>query len=129
MIFPAGSEIGLEINRALKYSKFVKVYGATSVRDHSEMVYENLITDIPFLGKDNFIEKLNACIQECAIDYIYPAHDAIQIYLMEHQDEIRATIVSAPYETVKLLRSKKATYQFFRKLRGGGYKLYTKNMG
>lgn len=119
MIFPAGSEIGLEINRALKYSKFVKVYGATSVRDHSEMVYENLITDIPFLGKDNLIEKLNVCIQECAIDYIYPAYDAIQIYLMEHQDEIRAKIVSAPYETVKLLRSKKKTYQFFRKFGEG----------
>ncbi|MCD7824794.1 MAG: ATP-grasp domain-containing protein [Clostridiaceae bacterium] len=112
MIFPAGSEIGLELNRALKYSKFVNIFGATSVADHSQFAYENLITDIPYMGEKDFIEKINAAIAKYSIDYIYPAYDAIQLYLMQNQKDIDAQIISAPLATVEILRSKKRTYQY-----------------
>ena len=35
LIFPAGTEIAFEIFNALKYSKFVELFGGTSANDHS----------------------------------------------------------------------------------------------
>ncbi len=112
MIFPAGSELGLELHRAFRDSKFVKVYGGTSVSDHAAFTYENLITGIPYIGTAGFVDKLNKAIRDYEIDYIYPAYDTVQVYLMEHQAEIDAKVVSADLETVQLLRSKKRTYDF-----------------
>ena len=43
LVFPCGSEIGLELHRALGKAKEVVLYGASSVSDHGEFVYENHI--------------------------------------------------------------------------------------
>ena len=72
LVFPAGSEIGLEINNALKYSKHFKVYGLTSTPNHSEYVFSNCITGVPYFDSPDFIEKLNEVIKEYEIDYIFP---------------------------------------------------------
>jgi len=40
LIFPAGSEIGLEIYHALKYSHHVEVFGASGKSDHASFLYE-----------------------------------------------------------------------------------------
>ena len=113
LIFPAGTEIAFEIVNALKYSKFVTLYGGTSTKDHSEFVYKNLITGIPFVGDDEFILSINKVIDEYEIDYIYPAHDSVCLYLAEHRDEISARVVCSELETVKICRSKLETYKFF----------------
>ena len=47
LIFPAGTEIAFEILNALKYSKFVEIYGGTSADDHSEFVYKRLVKGFP----------------------------------------------------------------------------------
>ncbi len=114
LIFPAGSEIAFEIFNALKYSKFVNVYGATSANDHSELVYKNLIKGLPYIKDKGFIYSLNEVVEKYNIDYIFPAYDEAQCYLMENQQYIKAKIVSAPYDTVNLCRSKKDTYEFFK---------------
>ena len=49
LVFPCGSEIGLEIHNALKYSKDFKLFGGSSVDDYGKFVYANYISDIPFL--------------------------------------------------------------------------------
>lgn len=114
LIFPAGSEIGFEIYNALKFSKMLKVFGGTSVKDHSEFVYKNLISGLPYLTDENFIEKLNKAIDENKIDFIYPAHDSAGLFLTQHADEIKAKIVTSPLETVDICRSKHKTYEFFK---------------
>ena len=113
LIFPAGTEIAFEILNALKYSKFVEIYGGTSVDDHSEFVYKNLIKGFPFIGEDGFIEYLNKVVEEYNIDYIYPAHDSACVYLSEHSEKIKAEIVGSEYKTVKICRSKADTYMYF----------------
>ncbi len=113
LIFPAGSEIALEIFQALKLSKFVKVFGATSADDHSSLVYERLVNDLPYIRQEGFISALNVVIDKYQIDYVYPAYDEAQTYLMENEDALHAKVVSAPYETVRICRSKKETYSFF----------------
>lgn len=110
LIFPAGSEIAFEINNALKYAKDIEVWGATSVPDHSEMVYSRLITGLPYIDTPEFIPAFNEELRAHGIDFIYPALDAAQTYLADHASELEATLVSSPAETVDICRSKTRTY-------------------
>lgn len=114
LIFPAGTEIAFEIHNALKFSKFVNIFGGTSADDHSEFVYERLIKGFPYIGEDNFIEYLNKVIEEYKIEYIYPAHDSACVYLSKHSKSINAVIVCSEYDTVAICRSKSKTYSFFK---------------
>ena len=113
MVFPAASEIGLEINNALKYSNHFEVYGLSSVYGHSERVYKNCIFGVPYYNEDGFIEQLNKIIKKYEIDYIYPAYDDIQLYLMLHKNEIEAEIISSELKTTEICRSKEKTYKYF----------------
>lgn len=112
-VFPAGSEIGLEINNALKYSTFFDVYGLSSVSCHAEYVYTNYIDGIPYYTDDIFVDVLNRIIDEYQLDFIYPAYDDVQLYLTKIQNLIHAKVVTSSMETVEICRSKEKTYQFF----------------
>ena len=41
LVFPCGSEIGLEIYNSVKYSTYFNLIGANSSDDHGKFVYEN----------------------------------------------------------------------------------------
>lgn len=113
LIFPAGSEIGLEIHNALKYSTHFKVFGLTSTENHSEYVFSDCLCISEFYGDPGFLETLNRLIARYGIDYIYPAGDGAQLYLMQNQERISATVVSAELATTELCRSKRKTYRLF----------------
>lgn len=113
LIFPAGTEIGLEIYNALKFSKMLNVIGATSATDHARMIYKSVISGVPFVTDDDFIEKMNQLVIENNIDFIYPAHDSVCLKLTEHQDKINAKVVTSPLKTVDICRSKAKTYEYF----------------
>lgn len=116
LIFPAGTEIGLEINNALKYTKFYEIVGASSMEDHSYWVYKNMSDKLPFINKcerNEFINKLNKIIDKEAISYIYPASDIAQYLLLCYENEIHAKIISSSLETIQICRDKKKTYDFF----------------
>jgi predicted ATP-grasp superfamily ATP-dependent carboligase len=112
-IFPAGTEIGLEINSALKYSTNIEVYGFTSVKDHSEYVYNNYVDGIPFYSDEGFIDELNQCNEKYNIDFIFPANDDVQLFLTERASKVNAAIITTELDTVKLCRSKVNTYRYF----------------
>ncbi len=114
LIFPAGTEIAFEIQNALKYSKFVKLFGGTSASDHSEFTYENLIEGFPFIDSPYFLDYLNDAIEKYEIDCVYPAHDSVCVFLSEHADEIKAQVIITEPETTRICRSKEKTYEFFR---------------
>ena len=112
-IFPSGTEIGLEINRSLKYSTYFEVYGFTSLKDHSEYVYANYVEGLPFYSEETFINELNKYIEKFNIDFIFPAHDDVQLCLTENADKINAVIITTKIDTVKICRSKIKTYKYF----------------
>lgn len=114
LIFPAGSEIGLEIFNALKFSKNINIYGGTSTKDHSAFVYKNLIENIPFVTEPDFIKELNKIITQYRIDVVYPAHDSIGMFLTEHLSEINAKVITSELKTVDICRSKSKTYEYFK---------------
>ena len=83
LVFPAGTEIAFEIHDALKNSKFVKLFGATSVPCHADFVFQNCVSGLPFVDDPALIPALNRVIDACHIDYVYPAHDSALLLFSE----------------------------------------------
>ncbi len=110
MVFPCGSEIGLELHRSLKDIRFIDLYGASSVDDHGCWVYKNYIGGIPYINDPTFIDVLNKHIDENHIDFIFPALDSVIAMLSRHRDTLHAKLLTCPDETVQICRSKSKTY-------------------
>ncbi|MCR4612051.1 MAG: ATP-grasp domain-containing protein [Lachnospiraceae bacterium] len=113
LIFPAGTEIAFEIHNALKYSKFVELYGANSMPSHAEFVFERCYEGLPFEKEPGFIDALNALIDKWHIDYIYPARDSACLILTCEAANLHTEVVTSPLRTVEICRSKNRTYEFF----------------
>lgn len=112
LVFPCGSEIGLEIHRSLSFSKFITLYGASSVAsNHGKFVFENYIEDVPDVSDNDFIEKLNVIINSYDIDYVIPAHDSVVLELATHHEEVACEVIGSPYRTCEITRSKRKTYE------------------
>lgn len=116
LVFPCGSEIGLELYRSLKYSTHVDLWGASSINDHGKFVYENYIGGIPFFDDPGFIPVLKNIVKENQIDAIYPAMDAVLVKIVSAQKELGCKVISSPLKTTEICLSKKRTYELFRNL-------------
>jgi predicted ATP-grasp superfamily ATP-dependent carboligase len=116
LVFPCGSEVGLEVNRALAHSKHFALFGANSVADHGKFVYKRYIDGLPFVDTPQFIQELNRVIAIHDIDFIIPALDSAVLAMAENQDAIKATVVTSCAETCAVCRSKQKTYELFEKL-------------
>lgn len=112
LVFPAGTEIAMEIYHALRFSKFVKLYGASSVNCHADFVFEPCIGGFPYVNDDRLIDYMNAVADEYGIDYIYPAHDSALFQLTMQQERLHAKVVTSDKTTVDICRSKKKTYEY-----------------
>lgn len=112
LVFPAGTEIAFEIHDALKNSKFVRLFGATSVPCHAEFVFQTCVTGLPFVDDPALIPALNRVIDAYGIDYVYPAHDSALLRFSEERDALHANVVASARETVGICRSKTRTYRF-----------------
>lgn len=110
LIFPAGTEIGLEIHRALIHCKDIELYGAgQSLSNHAPYVFENFIT-LPSINDDGWLEALIILCKEFEIDYIFPAYDDIIVALAKNRELIPAVILTPSLTTCLVTRSKKHTY-------------------
>ena len=112
LVFPAGTEIAFEIHDALKNSKFVRLFGATSVPCHAEFVFQTCVTGLPFVDDPALIPALNRVIDAYGIDYVYPAHDSALLRFSEERDALHAEVIASARETVEICRSKTRTYRF-----------------
>lgn len=111
LVFPCGSEIALEIHRSLKYSRFINLYGASSVSDHGRFVYQNYIDNIPLVTDENFIDSIKKVVSDYDIDAIYPAMDSVITKIKKYEEYLNCKVISSPYETTLTCLSKKETYQ------------------
>ena len=110
LVFPCGSEIGLEIHRSLKYSVHINLFGGNSVDDHGKFVYDNYISNIPFFDNPNFVEFLKKIINDLHIDAIYPTMDAVISKLSSLEAELGCKIICSPISTNEICLSKTKTY-------------------
>lgn len=118
LVFPAGTEIAFEIHDALRTSRFVKLFGGTSVDCHADLVYKNCIGGFPFADEPGFTDYMNDVCDRYHIDYIYPAHDSALLALTQLRGRLHAQVVTSAEETVSICRSKNKTYEF---LSGAAY--------
>lgn len=110
LVFPCGSEIGLEIHRTVRYSTYFHLIGASSVPDHGQYVFSDYIGNIPMLGDERFIPTLRKIVFERHIDAIYPAMDAVLTVLKQHETELGCKVITSPLETTRICLSKRKTY-------------------
>jgi hypothetical protein len=113
LVFPCGSEIGLEIYKSLKYNIHFNLIGANSTDDHGKFVYENYIGNLPFFTNQDFIKELKKIVVENNIDAIYPTMDSVISLLKENEDKLGCVILSSPIQTTKTCLSKQKTYTLF----------------
>lgn len=115
LVLPCGSEIGLEIHKAMGYSTHFELYGASSVPDHGEFVYKNYIGNVPYVNAPDFLDTLNAIIDEHNIELIFPAHDSVVLRLAQEvaKGTLHAKVVTSPLETCDIANSKRKTYETF----------------
>jgi hypothetical protein len=116
LVFPCGTEIGLEIYRSLKYSKHFRLFGGNSIDDHGKFVYSNYISNIPYVYDADFIERINSIIEENKINFIIPAHDSAIHVFSKNIKNINAKIIGSPFETCDICNSKYKTYNLFQNI-------------
>ncbi len=110
LVFPCGSEIGLEVHRSLSYSTHVELWGASSTEDHGKFVYFNYISGLPFISDNRLIDELKKLVVKYRFDAIYPAMDSVIELLKSKEKELGCKVISSPYETTHLCLEKKETY-------------------
>jgi predicted ATP-grasp superfamily ATP-dependent carboligase len=115
LVFPCGSEIGLEIHNSLKWSTHINLFGASSVHsNHGRFVYKNYYEELPFITDSNFIKEINQIIVKYKINFLYPANDDTILFLSENREKIKCSLILPNKESCLITRSKLKTYNFFK---------------
>lgn len=114
LVFPCGSEIGLEIHRSLSWNKHFQLIGASSsTSNHGPYFFKNYIEGLPFYNDPDFIQGVNNLVVSERIDLIFPANDDVQLKLAQNAQHLKCALISSSQETCEICRSKSATYRFF----------------
>lgn len=110
LVFPCGSEVALEINRALKDIPFITLWGASSVADHGKYMFRNYLEGLPMIYAEDFLEKFNKILEEHRIDYVYPAMDQVVDVLSGKREALKAELIAPCHDAVNICRNKARTY-------------------
>lgn len=111
LIFPAGTEIGLEIFQALKACKEVSVIGAgDNSQNHAFYLFEDYSV-IPNVSDASWLSALIDLCMKKNIDYVFPAHDDVLLALAKNREKIPAMILAPDAAVAEILRSKSSTYR------------------
>jgi hypothetical protein len=117
LVFPCGSEIGLEIQRALRFSRHVELLGASSVAsNHGRFVFADYAEGLPFVDDPRFLDSLNKFIDNRGVDLVFPAHDSVVLLLAQRREQLHCRLIGSPAETCEICRSKRATSRAFESL-------------
>lgn len=116
LVFPGGTEIGLEINQALRACKEISLLSAgMEGADHAPYVFDRHFI-LPHVSDEAWLDKLNGLIKQENITHIFPAHDDVSLVLARNQRLIQASILCSPVETCEVLRSKRRTYELLKEV-------------
>ena len=113
MVFPCGSEIGLEIHNSLRYAKDVRLVGVSSVPDHGRYVFRRYEQIGSSVGDSKLFDELRAIISRWSIDFIFPAHDTVIEALspLTPDDLGGAQVIGSNARTNVITRYKSKTYR------------------
>jgi carbamoyl-phosphate synthase large subunit len=113
LVFPGGTEIGLEIRRALGERRDIRLFSAgLDIPNHAPYVFARHFL-VPSVHGPGWVERLNEILAAEHIDYIFPAYDDVILALAENAERLKARVVSSPLRTCLITRSKSQTYELF----------------
>lgn len=115
LVFPAGTEIGLEIFHALNFCKEVKIFGAgQDISNHAKFIFPEYHI-LPSIHEEGWLNALSNLCVKFNIDYIFPAYDDVIVALSKQRDRLPAKVISSSPRTCEIARSKSATYHYLAK--------------
>jgi len=109
-VFPSGSEMSIEVSRALSFIRNIKLVGLASVNDYGSVAFPENYVNLPFYNDVNFIEELRRIVRHYGIDFIIPGMDEVAFFLKSNEHEIGCEVVYAGLKTAEILRKKSSTY-------------------
>ena len=113
LVFPAGEINSIELHEALSNNVNINVFGASSVDRHGPFIFKNYHSGLPFITQDNFINEFNQLIDAWHIDFVFPTHDTVALFLAENSKMIHAVIMGADAQSALICRNKRKTYDLF----------------
>ena len=111
LVFPGGTENGLEIHKSLSRDKNIDLVSATDdSKNHAEYVFKkNFI--LPNISDSSFIKKLNRLLDSENIDYIFPANSLVINILSKNREHLASKIILQGKDAVEVAASKFKTYK------------------
>jgi len=113
LVFPCGSENAIEINRALRHSVHVDLFGASSVDDHGRFRFEQYIGGLPNINDKEFDNAFASLIARLKIDMVFATHDTVMEYLASRAQAMGFFLVNGDPVTTVIARRKSLTYKSF----------------
>ena len=111
LIFPAGTEIGREIYLSLRNEKNINLVLAGADYDSHARHYACGYHIVPDVSHQDGLPALQTLLVQESIDYIFPAHDEVLLFLSENRDALSATVLCPSQEACRITRFKSKTYQ------------------
>lgn len=111
LIFPAGTEIGREIYLSLRNEKNINLVLAGADYDSHARHYACGYHIVPDVTHQDGLPALQTLLEQESIDYIFPAHDDVLLFLSENRDALSATVLCPSQEACRITRFKSKTYQ------------------
>lgn len=113
LIFPAEGSNAIELHDSLSTCVNIEVYGMSSVDRQGRYIFKNYIRGTKSIFENGFLDEFNEVLANNQIDFIFPTHDTVALYLRERDCDISAKIITGDLNTVRICRSKIATYELF----------------
>lgn len=117
LVFPCGSEVGLEIYRSLAKDIHVELLGASSESsNHGKYLYRDYTEGLPYITDHTFLDVMNTLIRKRQIDSVFPTMDNVALKLATHEKYLACKFIGSPLETYQICCSKRLTYEMFSKI-------------
>jgi len=112
LVFPYGSEAGLEVFRSLARDTHIRLYGASGVSsNHGRRIYANYTEGLPCVTDPGFVDAMNSLLRESRIDLLVPTMDSLHLEFAACREQLACKVVGSPPETCRTCCSRRATYE------------------
>lgn len=111
LVFPCGSEVGLEIHRSLRFSTHFELIGASSVQDHGRFVFDRYVGGLPFHTAADFAPRLGEIVKSERVDAIYPAMDSVAVTVSGLGAALGIRVIGSSARAAAICASKRLTYE------------------
>lgn len=108
MVFPCGSQVGLEIRNSLVRQKNISLIGCSSNPDKSACLFDDFFVVGKSVFERGFVKSIADIVKKKSIDVIYAANDDAQLVLSKSR--LCGKTIGSNHKTNEMLRSKSTTY-------------------